>query len=83
MTDRLQEEVFAWIQFQKRLLELSKQLDGMLTQRPLRSVLVPTEHYDYEGMIRDILVRCYRELNPHVGDRPRAKLSVIDGGNRG
>ena len=68
---------------QAALLELYRSLDRVLGALPLKSVTGPTEHHEYAGLIRDVALRAWREIEsvqgPTNGGRQMA-LSVVNGG---
>lgn len=67
------------------LFELHKQLDRILTRRPLKSVIGPTEHHEYASQIRDVALRAWKEIEEVQGETNAGKqmrLAVISGGRK-
>ncbi len=65
------------------LFEVYKRLDGILSRRPLKSVIGPTEHHQYTSLIRDTAMRAWREIESVNGPSETGKqmsLTVVPGG---
>lgn len=80
---RMLREANAYAADYKALHELYSKLDGVLTRRPLKGVLGPTEHHEYAALIRDTALRAWREIESVQGPTTAGKqmsLSVITGG---
>jgi hypothetical protein len=74
--------------FQRDFRELAdayKAADRVLTRRPLKSVIGPTEHHEYLGLIRDLSLRAWREVESVQGPTNTGRqmaLVAIEGGKR-
>lgn len=80
---RMLREANAYAADYKALHELYSKLDGVLTRRPLKGVLGPTEHHEYAALIRDTALRAWREIESVQGPTTAGRqmsLSVITGG---
>lgn len=67
----------------RKLFELYKSLHGILSHRPLKSLLGPTEHHQYASVVRDIAVLAWREIESVQGPTSIGKqmtLTVLAGG---
>ncbi len=65
------------------LFEAYMALDGILSAMPLKSVIGPTEHHEYAGLIRDLSLRGWREIESVHGPTTAGKrmaLTVVVGG---
>jgi hypothetical protein len=80
---RVAEEAQKFARDYRELFELYRRVDGILTRRPLKTVLGYTDHHEYAGLVRDIAVRAWREVESVQGPTNTGKqmaLVVIDGG---
>lgn len=80
---RIEDEAMAFDADYRKLFDAYKTLDGILTRRPLKSLLGPTEHHRYSDLLRDIAVRAWREVESVIGPTTTGKqmtLTVISGG---
>lgn len=80
---RVEDEAEKYRADYRALFDLYGKLDGILTRRPLKSVLGPTEHHEYTALIRDVALRAWREVESIQGPTNAGKqmaLSVIAGG---
>jgi hypothetical protein len=65
----------------KALFELYVAVDKLLTKRPLKSVTGPTEHHEWTGLIRDVGVRAWREIESVIGATETGRqLALVKGG---
>lgn len=83
--DRVAREAKKYGRRYAELLKLYSELDGILTSMPLKSLLGPTEHHEYGGLIRSVALRAWREIETVEGKTNAGRqmaLSVIDGGRR-
>lgn len=67
----------------RELFDLYKQSAALLTRRPLKSVIGPTEHHEYAGLIRDVALLFWREIESVQGPTNAGKqmsLTVLAGG---
>lgn len=81
--DRVAQNAEAYDRDYRELFTLYKKLDDVLTRRPLKSVLGPTEHHQYFGMIRDVSMRAWREIESVQGPTNTGRqmsLTVVPGG---
>jgi hypothetical protein len=81
--ERIAAQVKAFNERVGRLFELYKELDRLLTQMPLKSVISPSEHHEWGSLIRDVSLRAWREIESVQGPSDAGKqmsLSVIAGG---
>lgn len=81
--DRMRDEAAAYRKDFADMHRLYGQLDGILSKRPLKSLLGPTEHHEWGGLIRDIALRAWAEIESVQGATnagKQMKLTVIDGG---
>lgn len=66
-----------------RMANIYKDLDDLLSHRPLQSVNGPSEHQRYSGLVRDVAIRCARELETvqaSEGVGRQVSLIAIPGG---
>ncbi len=80
---RIDEEASRFRADLAELLSLYQKLDGLLTRRPLKSVIGATEHQRFASLIRDFALRASVELESVQGSESlgrQLQLSVIDGG---
>lgn len=80
---RVADEADRYMKDYRELFELYKRLDSILTRRPLKTVLGPTEHHEYAGMIRDVSMRALREIESVQGPNKTGRqvlLAVVPGG---
>ena len=62
------------------LFEAYKTVDGVLSQMPLRRVLGFQDHNEYLGLIRDIAIRTWREVESVNGDTTKTtQLALVKG----
>jgi hypothetical protein len=69
----------------RELFDVYKNLDAILSRRPLKSVIGPTEHHEYGQLVRDVALRAWREVEAIQGQTNAGRqmmLSVIDGGKK-
>lgn len=69
----------------RELFDAYRSIDGLLTRRPLKSVLGSTEHHQYGDLIRDFALRLWREIETVQGPTNAGRqmtLSVISGGKK-
>jgi hypothetical protein len=81
--DRVAAQVVAFDADYRVLFELYQKLDGVLTRRPLKSVIGPTEHHRWRDMIRDVSLRAWREIESVDGPTNvgrQMSLTVVSGG---
>ncbi len=67
----------------RELFDLYRRVDAVLTHRPLKSVIGPTEHHQYLDLIRDTALRAWREIESVQGPTNTGRqmsLSVVQGG---
>lgn len=67
------------------LRDLYLKVDAVLTRRPLKTVLGPTEHHEYRDLIRDITLRTWREIEAVDGPTQAGRqmtLTLLEGGKR-
>jgi ParB-like chromosome segregation protein Spo0J len=81
--DRMAREAAAFDRDFRALFEVYKTLDGILTRRPLKTVLGPTEHHQYATLVRDTSLRAWREIESVQGPSDTGRqmtLAVLPGG---
>ena len=62
------------------LFEAYKTVDGVLSQMPLKRVLGFQDHNEYLGLIRDIAIRTWREVESVNGDTTKTtQLALVKG----
>ncbi len=82
-SSRMAKEAERYRQDYRELFDVYKRVDGLLTRRPLKSVLGPTEHHEYGTLVRDIAMRAWREVESVQGPSNAGRqmsLAVITGG---
>ena len=62
------------------LLELYKRFDKVLKRRPLATVLGPSDHEEYRGLIEGFAERVWVETEGGDVKATKATLTVIEGG---
>lgn len=83
--DRVRLQAEAHQRDYKELHALYAKVDGILTRRPLKSVIGPTEHHEYRSLIRDLALRAWREIESIDGATNAGRqmaFTVIDGGSK-
>ncbi len=83
--ERIAAAAAAYTRDYRKLFEIYKELDGVLSRRPLKSVIGPTEHHEYTGLIRDVSLRAWREIESVNGPTDTGKqmsLTVVHGGKK-
>lgn len=60
-----------------RMVDLYRQIEGVLQAVPLRSVLGAQDHVEYAGFIKDIAVLTWREIEGETSTGAKAVLSVV------
>ena len=82
---RVQQQAEAFRADMARLLTIYRDLSNMLARRPLKSVIGPTEHHEYAGLIRDISLCAWAEIESIQGQGQGGKqmrLAALDGGKK-
>lgn len=67
----------------RALLDAYTSVDKVLTRRPLKAVIGPTEHQEYAQLCRDIALRAWREIESTQGPTNAGRqmaLVALDGG---
>lgn len=80
--ERVAEESAKLQRDERELFELYRNLDHLLTRRPLKSIIGPTEHQAWAQLCRDISLRAWREVESVHGNTTVGKqmaLTVIRG----
>lgn len=82
---RIEEQAEKYRKTFAALVDMYRVLDQSLSRLPLASVIGPTEHHEYRGLIRDIALRAWREIEAVDGFTNAGRqmsLAVIDGGKK-
>jgi hypothetical protein len=81
--DRMAAAAKAFERDYRELFDVYRKLDGILSRRPLKTVIGPTEHHQYATLIRDASLRAWREIESVNGPTEHGKqmsLTVVQGG---
>lgn len=83
--ERVEAEAERYKRDYRDLFNAYKTIDSILTRRPLKAVLGPTEHHEYGQLIRDTALRAWREIEAVEGKTNVGRqmaLVAIDGGKK-